>query len=133
MRVEHFVEFLHPGTLFAEHSARRVETRDASSIELPANAYGFRFYSQRIYETRREDGKLGEDRETFNQSHWTYEGELLTVADVVRLERAEPGRWSILLSNMGGPTGSAMVCRTRLGNHVMLEALDRVRPPRGGR
>jgi hypothetical protein len=129
MRVETYVELIHPGSFFSETSCRRVESRapiDVSAKDL--RAFGYRFFDVRVFSATREDGEMFETREArSNVSRWTYAGEKLARADVELLERADGKRWEILLSNMRC-NGIEHVVRTRFGQCIPLDPGDVVVP-----
>jgi hypothetical protein len=125
MRIEHWVEFIYPGIFVSETSERPIE--DGQPVVLPDGAFGFRRFTQKVYEARREDGKVLVDRERSAPGPWTYYGTTQTLADVRLLAEANPDRYRILLTNMVNNKRDRVV-RTRFGQAIPLGADDVVLP-----
>lgn len=108
----YYVEFLYLGALMAESSCEEVSRRDPATVEVPENAYAFRFFDR--METGVEAD--GEERmmtsERFNYSPAYYPGG--TVYTLASLEREFPDE-EILLSNTRCNKWLGAI-RTRIGN-----------------
>ena len=109
-----YVEYLYPGSLFSESSARVVSGRDPgrAAREAPESAFAFRFYD------RAEAGITVDGRPVMLRSaefratgRYYIDAEPLDAAAVAAL----PGDYSILLSNMRS-NGWDVILRCRSGN-----------------
>lgn len=112
-----FIEFLHPGFYFKEHSSQQVLDRN-EIVKLPENAFAYRYYD---HETIEVNGKEF-NGERSNVSNITYvDGKVLSIDDV---KKSVPNN-RILVTNMENH-GVDYVVRTRTGNFQPLSEGDRV-------
>lgn len=107
-----YVEFLCPGALMSETSCEEVSRRDAAAVEVPENAFAFRFFD-RMEAAVDADGKERMMRsERFNYSPTYYPGgKAYTLA---KLELHFPEE-TTLLSNARSNKWLGAI-RTRIGN-----------------
>jgi hypothetical protein len=112
-----YIEFLYPGTFFAENSSRPVPRRELPEV-IPGQATGYRFFTRREIEA---DGEklVGQPKD---YSGWTYFGKEYSAEEVQALE---DDRLSILKSNVRINGWQRMVL-TIYGNWYQLQADDRV-------
>jgi len=116
MDVTH-IEFLYPGTFFAESSSRPVPCRELPAT-IPGQATGYRFFTR--HEAVVDGEKLvGQPK---NYSPWTYFGKEFTLEQV---QAMEGDRSRILLSNMR-TNGYGRVVQTAYGNWYPLNDGDTV-------
>lgn len=107
-----YIEFLYPGPLVSESSTREVRTRDISNIEVPKNAFGFKFFDvlSAIVNANGNQVELTSKRINVSPMHY-YGGKLYTVAE---LKIAFPNE-RILIGNIEG-NGHKMAIQCRTGN-----------------
>lgn len=110
MEVQTYVEFLYPGIVFDESSAKPVDGRNPSEIEVPDRAHAFRFYD--VGETTDEDSGVTLKSERMHYSGTYYPGGEVWTQE--RVWRELPDE-RILLSNMKGNRWEEVV-RTRFGS-----------------
>jgi hypothetical protein len=112
-----YIEFLYPGTFFAENSSQLVSSRTLPEV-IPGQVTGYRFF------TRQEamvDGEklVGQPKD---YSDWTYFGKEHTAEEVQALD---DDRFRVLKSNVR-INGWQRVVQTTYGNWYPLEEADRV-------
>lgn len=118
-----YIEYLHPGSFFAENSIAPVERAELPAV-LPKRVAGFRFFSRQETEL---DGEIltGKPRE---HTPWTYFGEQFTPEQIRLLE----GDYGILITNLTN-NGYEAAVRTIFGNWYPLGEGETVRAlPEGG-
>lgn len=125
MKTEHMVEFIFPGSFFSESSYEEHNDRTVAP-NVPARAFGYRFFDRDVYECTREDGKKFEEYGCQkNVSPWVYFGQVKTLAQVEQMARETPKRWDILLSNMRINEYKRIV-QTKFGQSIPLNDDDTV-------
>jgi hypothetical protein len=115
-----YVEFLMPGTLFAESDCAQVPSRDIRKLSVPEHAFAFTFFDI-VTETVKVGGKTfrrGGERSQVSPKHY-YGGHIYTLAEV----QAEFTDEHTLLDNMRG-NGYQRVIRCRTGNWQPFERGD---------
>lgn len=131
MTIEHWAEYWHPGSLFAEDSHKQLRSRSTveALAKMPNSAFAFRLYDVRVLTGTLEDGSSTEKRTTENESKTYYPGG--AVYDVEGI-RSLDGDHRILISNMEGNDWPVVV-KTRLGNFQPFENAEIVtaQPPQG--
>lgn len=80
-----YVEFLSPGSIFNEGSAKEVKTRDVSKLKVPKNAFGFKFFDILSVVVDADGKKVKLTSEQINESptHY-YGGKIYTIAELKR-------------------------------------------------
>ena len=98
MEIEHWVEWLCPGTLFPEESNQKIETRDLSKIKIPSDAYAFRFYDIKKLEVTDELGEKHMMRSRTNISPRHIIGKVYSMEDIEEMNSG--GEYDILIRNL---------------------------------
>jgi len=117
---KHFVEFLSPGSFFSESSSKEVKSRNDSQIKIGDHCFGYRFYDRNEF-SHPDTGETLKGK-PMNYSHWTYFGEVMTLAQV---KKNVPDN-RILVTNMIN-NGYKKVVKTKFGQYIPLEPKDKVR------
>ncbi|HEY3273074.1 MAG TPA: hypothetical protein VGJ92_04890 [Methanocella sp.] len=125
-----YVEFLYPGIIVSEKSAREVhpDVRDhPEMVHAPDGCIGFRFYDR--IEIPIEGVAVETTAKTIpiNESGWYYFGQELTTEQVMQLEGKE---YDILKANLKYSDIRRVVISDRYGTYV-LGIFDKVIPRRG--
>ncbi len=113
--LKHYVEFAFPGCFFNEYESQEVPERNPEVINVPENAFAFRFYD-RTEVTMDGELLIGEKK---NYSPWTYFGTAYTVEEI----KANFPQYQTLISNMEN-NGWDRAVKTRAGNWQPLEEND---------
>jgi hypothetical protein len=124
MKIEHWVKYFIPGTLFSEEDTQKITNRNvaAAVAKMPKYAFAFQFYDVVVKEGTLEDGTKITDRKPVKFSGRYYpEATTYTLDDIKR----EKGEDSILTRNMIS-SDYKVVVKTRCGNYQPLEEGDQV-------
>jgi hypothetical protein len=114
-----YIEFLYPGTFFAENSSRPVPRRELPEV-IPGQATGYRFFTRAEAE---HDGEklVGQPKD---YSGWTYFG---TEHSAEEVQGLDDDRYRVLKSNVR-INGWKRVVQTTYGQWYPLNDDDRVAP-----
>lgn len=105
-----YVEFLYPGLLMSESSSQEVASRDLLKLEVPENAFGFRFFDVLSMTVEVEGEEVELTSKTLNKSATHYYGG--TVYTAAQIKRQFPDE-KILISNIEGNRYKKVIkCRT---------------------
>lgn len=110
-----YVEFLYPDTFVGKKRIAAVESRDSSTIRVPHNAYGYRWFDMisAIVVAEHQHVMLTSKRLNVSTVRY-YGGELYTLSE---MEREFPNEYSYFINV--GEVHSRKVLRCRTGNWVI--------------
>lgn len=114
--IRHYVEFFYPGVICTDTSEREVLDRYPSSLNVPENAFGFRFFDREVVETLSGEELKGE-KKNFSSNY--YYGERYSLAEI---KNYMPDK-KVLIANMEGNNFPAVV-KTRFGQFMPLRHGD---------
>lgn len=121
MVIEHWAEYLIPGSFVSESENKKLINRHVSEAvaKMPNYAFAFELYDVRVRQARLEDGEQFVHRTVENRSGRHYPGGIkYTLDDAIR----EHGEQSILATNM---RINGFTCvKTRSGNYQPLQETD---------
>lgn len=115
-----YIEFLCSGSTFGESSTQEVKTRDVSKVEIPENAFGFKFFDilSVVVDADGEKVQLTSGRINVSPMHY-YGGKLYTAAE---LKREFPNEHTLISSIEGNSYQKMIQCR--LGNWKPFQKTD---------
>lgn len=118
-----FVEYLYPGALFSESSAKKVPDRNPrrDALAAPEGAYAFRYFT-RLTATADYQGRpvtLRSGEVDPSPGKWYLDATAHTVSEIERLAVENPREYRVLLSNMT-VNHYNRVARCRSGNWQFL-------------
>ena len=109
--LKHYIEFLYPGILFTETSAREVQIRDPSTIQAPKECYGYRFFDRQEITLENEKHKPETlNGEPKNYSGTYYFGKTMTLEEIKReipnarhlINNMKHSEWNKFVKTRGG-------------------------------
>lgn len=115
--LKHYVEFFYTGKFPVGPEEEEIAERNSKLVKLPEGACGYRFFDR---EENVIDGETVKD-EPYNYSPYIYEGELLTIKDVKKLEGRKSLRYKFMKKN-----GYQRAVLTKDGNIICVEEGDRI-------
>ena len=118
--IKHFIEFISPGSFISETSSKKVKSRNDSEVKIGDYCFGYRFYDRSEF-SHPDTGEFLTGK-PMNYSHWTYFGEVMTLAQVKK--NVTDNR--ILVTNMIN-NGYKRVVKTKFQQYIPLEPKDKVK------
>lgn len=115
MKIEHYVEWLTPGSFFPEESNKKIRTRNLAKLKVPRDVYAFTFYDIKTVDATDEEGKSHKISTTINRSPRHIIGEVFTHEEIKAASSALPEKYRILASNIKNYKTKSGV-KTHLGN-----------------